>query len=223
MAANPHKRELVVLVHGIASNRWLVWPLARRLSRMGYTTRIWSYVSVWGSNRKHGERLAQRLREWAASGEFDRIHLAVHSMGAIVTRCALSAGAPTELGRVVMIAPPNTGSHIATRLTPLYGWFSPTLKELSDRPESFVNQLPPPEDHVHFGVLAASSDRMVRLPRTHLTGQRDHCVVKGHHTPVLWRRETAEKVDHFLQHGAFARAPEADRVESQAPAGVAPA
>ncbi|MEM1304392.1 MAG: hypothetical protein AAGG46_05830, partial [Planctomycetota bacterium] len=104
----------------------------------------------------------------------------------------------------VMIGPPNGGSHMATFLTPVYGWFSKSLVQLRDTPESFVNNLPPPPDWAEIGVLAATRDNVIHLDRTHLAGQRDHRVVEGWHTGLLWEEETAELTASFLKTGRFA-------------------
>lgn len=192
-----------MLVHGIASTRLVFLLMGARLRGAGYATRMWGYPSVFGSNQRHGRALARFVAAKAASGRFARIHLVVHSMGSIVARCALQEGLPPQLGRIVMIGPPNHGSHIATRLTAIYGWISPTLAEISDLEGSFVRSLPPPPEGVEFGVLAAERDRVVRRTSTHLAGMRDHAVVRGHHTSSLWSRETAGRVIAFLRNGRF--------------------
>ena len=169
---------------------------------------------MWGSNRGHGARLAALLRRLAPG--FDRVHLVVHSMGSIVARCAIAEGLPENFGRVVQIAPPNRGSHMATRLAvagrnPLWNtlvvWphrtISPTLVELLDTPDSFVNRLGPVPPGVEVGVLAASHDNVLYPEQTHLEGQRDHRTVRGWHTGVLWTRETADCVERFLRTGSF--------------------
>ena len=178
------------MTHGIASTRFLMAPLASRLRRAGFATRLYGYPSVWWSNRDHGKKLAARLRRIAP--KYDRVHLVVHSMGSIVTRCALQEELPENLGRVVMIAPPNRGSHAATRLacdSKSRLWnnlivkphrnLSPTLVELIDKPDSFVNRLGPAPEDVEIGVLAASNDNVLHPHQPHLDGQADHRPVEG--------------------------------------------
>lgn len=212
--ADSGSRELVFMTHGIASTRFLLAPLAVRLNRAGFATRLYGYPSVWWSNRDHGKKLAERLTRIAP--KYDRVHLVVHSMGGIVTRCALQEELPENLGRVVMIAPPNRGSHMATRLAcdsrstlwnhlvvKPHRTLSSTLVELTDQPDSFVNSLGPAPDGVEVGVLAASHDNVLHPHQTHLDGQADHCTVRGWHTGVLWTRETADRTIRFLRTGSF--------------------
>lgn len=203
MHASLDQPELIVLIHGISSSRWFLWPLAKRLETAGYETRLWTYFTLWGSNRQTGRRFAAQLRQYSASGRYARIHVVAHSMGSIVTRCAFDEELPLELGRVVMIGPPNRGSHVATRVSRLYGWFSSTLVELSHKPDSFVNRLPGLPSGVEVGVLAPSHDRMVRQESMRVEGQRDHRAIRGMHTASLWTRECADQVQSFLQHGTF--------------------
>lgn len=210
--------ELVVMTHGIASTRFLLVPLAARLRRAGFATRLYGYPSLWWSNRTFGRRLASMLRRVA--DRYERVHLVVHSMGGIVARCALEEELPDNFGRVVQIAPPNQGSHMATRLAvdcPNPVWrnlvvkphrfVAPTLVELTDEPDSFVNRLGPAPTDVEVGVLAASHDNVLHPEQTHLEGQTDHRVVRGWHTGVLWSKETAELTTRFLRTGRFEDAP----------------
>ena len=208
------RRDLVVMTHGIASTRFFLAPLAWRLRRRGFATRLYGYPSIWWSNRDHGRRLAAFLRR--VGPRYDRVHLVVHSMGGIVTRCALEEPLPENLGRVVMIGTPNRGSHMASRLacdSPSRLWntlvvrphraLSSTLVELTDEPDSFVNRLGPPPPGIEIGVVAASHDKMLHPSQSHLEGQADHRTARGWHTSVLWTRETAELAERFLRDGSF--------------------
>lgn len=194
-------REIVLMTHGIASTRFFLIPLARRIQRVGFSTKLYGYPSIWWSNESHGKKLAAMINNLA--GRYDRVHLVVHSMGGIVTRCALQQPMPENLGNIVMIAPPNRGSHVATQLTWVYGWLSPTLIELRDTPDSFVNQLGPVSSQHRVGVLEASNDNVLRAGQTKIDGLAEHRIVRGWHTGVLWTRETAELTRNFLQTGSF--------------------
>ncbi|MEQ8849341.1 hypothetical protein [Botrimarina sp.] len=208
------RRELVVMTHGIASTRFFLTPLATRLVRAGYAVRLHGYPSLWWSNRDFGRSFAALLRRLGP--KYEKVHLVVHSMGGIVARCALKEELPDNFGRVVQIAPPNRGSHVATRLavdSPSAAWnhlvvrphrfVAPTLQELTDLPDSFVNCLGPPPPGVEIGVIAASHDNVLHPGQTHLDGQADHVTVSGWHTGILWKRETADMVVRFLRDGGF--------------------
>ncbi len=198
----PTPPDLVVLTHGIASSRYFMWPLARHLRQIGHETRLYGYPSLWKSNERLGEDFACYLHRLAEQHPGRKLHVVAHSMGSIVTRCALMAGVPTNVARVVMIGPPNRGSHVATRLAPALGWIAPTLRELCDHEQSFVNSLPRRLD-VEVGIITAQYDRMVRPESTLLDEGFAHLVLPNHHTPILWYRRTADHIHRFLQQGEF--------------------
>src|SRR5262245_5759945 len=108
-------REAVVLVHGLAANRFIMAPLERALTGCFGKVLNWGYPSLWSRIEQHGTALAEFLRLLDCHA-YDRIHLVTHSMGGIVARLALGLFKPQRLARFVMIAPPNRGSHIASRL-----------------------------------------------------------------------------------------------------------
>lgn len=196
--------ELVVLTHGIFATKWVLVPLARRLRKAGFETRLRGYPTLRGSIQEKGDQFAEYLATLAEANAGKTIHVVAHSMGSILTRCALQAGLPQSVGRVVMIGPPNRGSHVARRLTPYYGWLAPTLAELSDEQHSFVNRLPRSVgDDCEVGIIAAGFDRVVRPGATELDDHADHITLNYMHTSILWREQTAQQVASFLRSGRF--------------------
>lgn len=191
-----------MLVHGLSANRLLMWPLAKRLRKAGFGTLNWGYRSTTRSTRWHAERLAGVLSDLQMDPGISRLHLVGHSMGAIVVRSVLQEGCPEKLGRVVMLAPPNRGSHVARWVAPAVRWFCPTMSELTDDVDSYVNRLRPRLE-CEFGIIAASRDRVIRPANTRLDGQRDHAVVASHHGILPWHRDCQDKVLAFLETGCF--------------------
>jgi pimeloyl-ACP methyl ester carboxylesterase len=194
-------KEAVVLVHGLAAKRVVMAILRGKLARVYGEVINWGYPSLWSPIQRHGRELV-RLLERLDGERYERIHLVTHSMGGIVARLALAEFVPERLGRFVMIAPPNGGSHIASRVAPYLGRLCPPLAQLADHEASFVRTLPLPRAP-EVGIIAARTDFLVREPCTHLGCERDHIVVPGLHSTLLWRRETADQVRHFLTHGCF--------------------
>lgn len=198
---------VVVLIHGLGANRWFLWSLDRHLVRAGFRTINWSYPSVRREIETHGRSLRQLLRHLEEDPGCQRIHLVTHSMGGIIARWALAEWIPGKLGRIAMLGPPNQGSHVATRVARLLGWFCKPLSQLSDRADSFVNLLPAPQG-LEIGVIAALHDRVVRVRSTFLPVQADHLEVPCGHNMILFRRDVALHVEWFLKSGAFALPPE---------------
>jgi len=196
--------DTVVMVHGLAARPIVLFPLARTLKSSFGQIINWGYPSLWSRIETHGKRFAELLQQMDEAGDNGRIHLVGHSMGGIIARLALADYLPRRLGRFVMIAPPNRGSRYARHLAPHLGRLSPPIAQLTDEHGSFVCSLPPPSGP-EIGIIAAKSDFMVSLQNTRLGCEADHIVLPGLHSSVLWRRETAEQVRHFIEHGCFSR------------------
>jgi len=200
------ERQIVVLVHGLAANRLIMGSLAKSLGKAFAATLNWGYRSLWSPIQRHSRELAGLLRRLDHEREHDRIHLVAHSMGGIIGRLALAEYLPERFGRFVMIAPPNRGSHVAAQLAPYLGGICPPLVQLANHDSSFVCTLPLPAIS-ELGIIAAQTDFLVLEPSTRLGCERDHIVLPGLHSSLLWRPETAEQVRHFLEYGLFHRNP----------------
>jgi pimeloyl-ACP methyl ester carboxylesterase len=194
---------MVVLVHGLMATTAIMASLAKSLGKVFSGTLNWGYSSLWSPIEQHGLELAALLRRLDREGH-ERIHLVTHSMGGIIGRIALAEFCPRRFGRFVMIAPPNRGSRVASYLAPVFGRFCPPIDQLADTETSFVCSLPPPCVK-ELGIIAAKTDYMVLEPATRLGCEKDHIVVPGQHTSLLFRPETARQVQHFLEHGSFCR------------------
>ena len=196
------RTQAVVLLHGLAANRLVMIRLSKFLDDHGYETANWGYRSIRGSIASHARAVQRKLDELVANGRHDVIHIVTHSMGGIVARRAIALARPANLGRLVMLGPPNRGSHVARRLARPLGRICPALVELSDSPHSYVNELGELSDLEH-GIIAAAEDRVVKLQSTFLASQSDHIILPGRHGMLPWRRDTAQQVIHFLRCGKF--------------------
>ena len=196
--------EMVILIHGMLAGARSMRSIGRALTSAGFDVIYWSYPTLNRSLLTHGQNLAHMIRDMVATGNLRRLHFATHSMGSIVLRIALQSVEIPEGSRAVMLAPPNSGSRL-TRLPigPLATWFPP-LAELSESPDSLVNQLPDP-DGIDVGVIAAACDTVVDVDSTHLSTQRDHLVLSTTHQRLPNQPEVVRQVRRFLARGSFLR------------------
>jgi pimeloyl-ACP methyl ester carboxylesterase len=210
----------VALVHGYLANRFVMAPLGARLKRRGFAPNAWGYWNPACSVLVHAERFARRLEALDADPAFDVLHLVTHSMGGIVARAALDLYRPRKLGRVVMLAPPNHGSFVATRAAGTFGRFLKPVIELSTAVDSLVNTLPMPPD-LDLGVIAAEHDALVAEASTRPDAPHDFVALPTWHTGLLFSRETADLVAGFLATGRFSETatPRHATVLSPAPTG----
>lgn len=222
MPAASRAAETVLLLHGLGRTSWSMNALASALEREGFVVVNPSYP--WRS-----KTLEQLASEWlpsqlAAAPATSRLHVVTHSMGAVIVRLWLREhGASPNLGRVVMLAPPNAGSEIPDRLagsSPVRWLVGPNLARLGTTPEALPAALGPwPAPTVDLGIIAgdasggqlfgsavpAPHDGKVSVASTHLAGERDHLVVPFSHTWIAWRAEAAAQTAHFLREGRFRR------------------
>ena len=196
------RKQAVILLHGLAAHRLVMVRLSKFLNDHGYETSNWGYRSIRGSIESHARAFQKQLDELVCNGRHEAVHIVAHSMGGIIARRVLGLSRPENLGRLVMLGPPNRGSHVARKLSRPLGGICPALRELSDSHDSYVNQLGEPGD-IEYGIIAAAADRVVKLPSTFLDGQSDHIILPGHHGLLPWRRDTAMQVIHFLRTGKF--------------------
>ena len=200
---NPTTRPATVaLVHGYLANRFMLGLLGARLRHRGFQPRPWGYWNMRCSLLVHAERFARRLMELDADADVLTLHIVTHSMGGLVARAALDRYRPAKLGRIVMLAPPNKGSFVATRVAESVGRVLKPVAELSTVPESLANCLPMPRD-VEIGVIAAEWDALVSDESTRLDVPHDHVTLPTFHSGLLFRRDAAEHVAAFLTTGRF--------------------
>ena len=200
------RRRVVVLIHGLFRTTQSMRPLHRSLEGVGFEPYPYRYFSTRGTVEAHGEKFAAKLAELEADPTVESIHVVTHSLGGPVTRAALTHGRPTKLQRVVMLAPPNRGSRVATRFAPYFGALIRPLSELShDRKKRKGSKLldRPATPGVEIGVIAGSRDRTVDMEYTHVDGESDHTVVDSGHTFIMNKRATQRQVVHFLLTGRF--------------------
>lgn len=213
-------RECVVLLHGVALSGWVMRPIERALEREGYRTINLSYPSRHVAIDELGTRwLPEQLQAHDLAGA-PRVHFVAHSMGNLVVRVFLREHRPPNLGRVVMLGPPNHGSaaaDAAARWAVARRVMGVNLARLGTGDHGVARGLGPADfevgiiagnRHLHgfFGrALGGEHDGVVTIESARLEGMRDFIVVPHSHTVMLWRREAIDQVRAFLRDGRFAR------------------
>jgi triacylglycerol lipase len=151
-AAAHAEKETVVLLHGLGLGSWAMARLGHALTRDGYHVVNLTYPS-------RSVPLETLAREWLPAqlrsheiASAPRLHFVTHSMGGILVRTWLDqqlrtgTTLPANLGRVVMIAPPNQGSAVAEKLQsfPPFRWFTGVNgRRLGTSPTSLPRTLGP--------------------------------------------------------------------------------
>lgn len=211
-------REDVVLLHGLGRSARVMRPLARELTAAGYRVHSLDYPSTRATPEALVELLHGEISSCCAwSG---RVSFVTHSLGGVLLRAYLEEHPMPQLGRVVMLAPPNHGSEyvdVAGHWRLFAGVLGPTAAQLGTASTSLPNRLPGADFEV--GVIAGTgsinplgamlidgkSDGTVSVASTRLTGMRDFIEVPVSHTFIMRDPEVARQAIEFLRAGHFAR------------------
>lgn len=214
-ADDPVPRETVVLLHGLARTDWSMKPLELRLEKAGFAVANIHYASLDQTPQEILGDVSGKIGECCSDAL--RLHFVTHSLGGILTRAYLAESRPANLGRVVMIAPPNKGSELADWIaeSELLRWtMGPTAVELGTAADSLPNRLPAADFHLGIiagtgsvnpldGMVEGESDGTVSVESTKLAGMDDFITVPYSHTFIMQAGPVAEQVVAFLRTGRF--------------------
>lgn len=211
--------DYVVLLHGLirssAAMKRLEWAFEDR----GYRVINVNYPSTeLDIEDTAAITLDQVLRE-RITDPTAKVHFVTHSLGGIILREYLANHAFPQLGRVVMIAPPNHGSELVDKFKhwPFFRFFTgPAGQQLGTDPDSVPQQLGPA--HFELGVIAGDrtlnpfyswfipgkDDGKVSVASTRLDGMDDFLVVHSSHTYLPWRKKVVTASLRFIADGKFA-------------------
>ena len=210
--------ECVVLLHGLNRSWRAMEPMAAALRNAGFATANVDYSSRAGTVAELVPLSVDAGLETCRQGGSSRIHFVTHSIGGILLRYAYDRDPIPDLGRVVMLGPPNQGSEVVDIAR---GW--PTAKllggpaglQLGTGEDSVPAQLGPVE--FELGVIAGTrstnplfsamlpdaDDGKVSVARTRVAGMDDFLVVKNSHFFMMSDRYVIENTMAFLKTGAF--------------------
>jgi pimeloyl-ACP methyl ester carboxylesterase len=210
------RADCVVLLHGLARTPGSMAALADAFSEHGYAV-----VNVgYPSRSKPIEELAPLAVSQGLAGcpENTTVHFVTHSLGGILVRYYLETHDIADLGRVVMLAPPNQGSEVVDRIKGIPGFRllnGPAGAQLGTDENSVPLQLGPVE--FELGVIAGSEtfnpilslylpnpdDGKVSVASTRVQGMKDFLVVPHSHTFMMQIPEVIEQTLLFIETGAF--------------------
>ncbi len=208
--------ECVVLLHGLARVSNSMGELTEKLEKAGYQAENINY-----SSRKYSidvlakEAIARGLER---CGPAAQIHFVTHSLGGILLRYYCETTPIANLGRVVMLGPPNHGSELVNMLlhVPGFKFFAGPAGITLGTGEGHVPQALGAVDF-DLGVIAGTvninplsfftinkpNDSVVSVESTKVEGMNEHLVLPVMHTIMMRSNLVIDNVVHYLKTGSF--------------------
>lgn len=204
--------DTVILLHGLARSHRCMRKLEKALKQAGFHTLNMHYPST----RHDIETLAAMVMPAALDRcrQARRIHFVTHSLGGILLRSYLQQYSIPNLGRVVMLAPPNQGSEVAAslqRYALFRHCFGPAAAQLGDVPQKLGKA------DFELGIIAGNrsinplfhywlrgdNDGTILVDDTRLTGMKDHLTLPVSHPFIMTDTAVITQVLYFLREGQF--------------------
>ena len=215
--AGASQGDYVVLLHGIARSANSMEKLADNIKNQGYQVLNLDYPST-----KHPlEVLVEQINEQVKRFNQDpnrKIHFVSHSMGGVLVRGFLNKYRPKNLGRVVMLAPPNQGSEASDfwKDNWLFNFiYGPAGKQLitdQSKLKEFLGKINYELgviagdfsiDPFHSFIIPGPDDGKVSIKRTKVEGMKDHVVISATHTFIMNNKDALIQTLNFLDKGEF--------------------
>lgn len=208
----------VVLLHGLARTADSMNSMEKQLSKAGYRVCNIDYPS-----RKH--RIEQLTHNFVIpeiqkcfADPLISIHFVTHSLGGIIVRQIAAENKQINIGRVVMLSPPNQGSEVVDKLGTwgLFEWINgPSGKQLGTTENALPRQLGPAT--FELGVITGNrsinlilstlipgpDDGKVSIENSKLDGMQDFLVVEQAHPFIMGNALVQSQTIHFLKNGYF--------------------
>lgn len=210
--------DYVVLLHGLGRTSNSLKKMEGRLKDKGYDVLNIDYPSRAYNIQTLTEKFIKTAIESHCKDKTNKIHFVTHSMGGIIVRYYLQTFQPDNIGRIVMLSPPNQGSEVVDFLRQsgiVQTVMGPAFEQLSTDPSGFVNMLD--EARAETGVIAGrcslnwinsaiipgEDDGKVSVSRSKLKNMKDFLVVNRTHPFIMKADEVIKAVICFLTTGKF--------------------
>lgn len=199
-----NNKDYVVLLHGFWRTARSMSKIEKVLMKKGYAVINLDYPSRREKIEKLSNDYLKKCIEKRCTDKSKKIHFVTHSMGGIIVRYFLSKHELPNLGKVIMIAPPNKGSKLADYLSSfpiLITILGPALKQLSTAKNSLPNKIVPPQYPV--GIIAGKYDEKVPVESAKIKNMQDFLLVPSTHTYIMDSNRVIKAVQRFLEEGKF--------------------
>lgn len=219
-SAEEENREFVVLLHGLSRTSRSMRPIKKALEKNGFSTFNLNYPSRKKPIEELSEFVLEKINRNFSDTPVHTLHFVTHSMGGIILRQIMKLSPLPNLGRVVMLGPPNQGSEIIDRLGPfkliplING---PACLQLGTSSDGFIQSLGPVK--FDLGVIAGNrsinpflsflipgvDDGKVSVERTKVEGMNDFLEVPRSHSFMMGNQTIQKETIYFIKNGHFSK------------------
>ena len=210
-----------VLLHGMGRSHYSMRRIQKRLLAEGYKVINIDYRSTRETVDELVKVIDKEVRT-KCTDETLPINFVTHSLGGILVRSYLKERDDINLGRVVMLCPPNGGSELVDIFGGLWAYrkiTGPAGQTLGTGPDDLPHTLGPVDFDV--GIIAGNrsfnpfyscfidgrDDGKVSVARSAVKGMNDFLVVDSSHTFIMQRSHVITQILQFLEHGHFTPTP----------------
>ncbi len=210
--------DYVILLHGIGKSSSSMEEMEHYLSRKGYSVVNDDYPSTDYTIEEISNQYLHGILQKHCTDTLKRINFVTHSMGGIIVRYYMQSIGLKNIGRVVMLSPPNEGSELADiygALWPVRWVLGPAVRQLG-RGE---NSVPLSLGGLNFeaGIITGRStldpvasllipgedDGRVSVENARVENMKDFLVVDSSHSFIMDSPVVLKQTAFFLKNGRF--------------------
>ena len=213
-------RECVIVLHGLGRTAYSMGRIAEALVSNNYLVWNESYPSTSHSIETLATEAINKGLEFCEQNQTQTVHFVTHSLGGILVRQYLQLHTIGNLGRVVMLSPPNHGSEVADLLKDYTIYqiiLGPAARQLGTDKDNLTGQLRPVKGEIGIitgvssldpwfsPVIPGDDDGKVSVESAKLEEMSDFMLVPNGHTFIMRDATVIKQVLYFLDHGTFNR------------------
>jgi len=209
------KTETIVLIHGLGRSNTAMWLMAKRFKKAGYNVQRVGYDSLGQTPDQIQEEVSKQIND-CCTQMTKPVHFVGHSLGGLMIRAYLGSNEVENLGKVVLIGSPNSGTPVVDIHKDKW-WMKlagETASALGTESGGFPKSLPKPtyplgiiagivESSPLSDAIPGDDDGMVPVDSTRVEGMSDFIVVPTSHSMMRYNRAVFNETISFLRSGKF--------------------
>ncbi len=212
------KKECVIVLHGMGRTKNSMNRIEKSLVKDNYNVWNESYPSRSESIEKLAVEHIEKGLAFCNKAKAETIHFVTHSLGGIMVRYYLQEHKIDNLGKIVMLSPPNKGSEVADFLKDVYVYklaMGPAGQQLGTDSNSLPKSMRSIDANVGIitgnktldpwfsPLIPGADDGKVSVESAKLEEMSDFMVVESTHAFIMRNALVIDQIKYFLKHGIF--------------------